>query len=144
MRSFFAISSALAARLLFILPLISQCNSATTTVQVRQGDSFLQIAQEHGVSVQSVEAAGPGVEATSLSVGQTINVSVIDDTVTTLMFVLSQAGQAAIPTASATSFDNVPAMSDVVIGSIVFASSGHRYQEPRLHSLSPLPTTFRP
>lgn len=66
MRSSFAISSALAARLLFILPLISQCYSATTTVQIQQGDSFFQIAQKNGVSVQSLEAANPGVEATSL------------------------------------------------------------------------------
>lgn len=130
MRSFFAISSALAARLLFILPLISRCYSATTTVQVQQGDSFLQIAQEKGVSVQSLEAANPGVEATSLYIGQTINVPVVndvpaaDDTVTTLIFASSQTAKAATPTASVTSSNDVPAVSDVVTGSLVFASSG--------------------
>ena len=130
MREFFTTSSALAARLLFILPLISQSYSATTTVQVQKGDSFLQIAHEHGVSVQSLEAANPGVEATSLYVGQTINVPVVDDvpavddTVTTLVFASSQTAKAATRTASATSSNDVPAMSDVVTGSLVFASSG--------------------
>ena len=127
MRRFFATSSALAARLLFILPLISQSYSARTTVQVQKGDSFLQIAHEHGVSVQSLEAANPGVEATSLYVGQTINVPVVndvpavDDTVTTLVFASSQTPAAATALFKPTS-DDVPAMSDFVTGSIVFAS----------------------
>ena len=101
MRNSFAISSALAARLLFITPLISQCYSATSTTQVQKGDY----------------------------VGQTINVPVADDVpaaddmVTTLVFASSQTTS---PTASVVSSNDVPAMSDMVTGSIVFASSGSK------------------
>ena len=129
MRNSFAISSALAARLLFITPLISQCYSATSTTQVQKGDSFFEIAQEHGVPVQALEAANPGVDALSLYVGQTINVPVADDVpaaddmVTTLVFASSQTTS---PTASVVSSNDVPAMSDMVTGSIVFASSGSK------------------
>ena len=124
MRNSFTISSALAARLFFLTPLISQCYSASNTTQVQQGDSLFHIAQEHGVTVQSLEAANPGIDALSLYVGQTINVPVvddvpaIDDTVTTLVFASSKAA------ASVISSNDVPAMSDMVTGSIVFASSG--------------------
>ena len=129
MRNSFAISSALAARLLSILPLISQCYSATTTTQVQKGDSFWQIAHEHGVTVESLEAANPGVSTFNLYVGQTINVPVandvpaIDDTVTTLVFASgSQTAKTGTPTASVISSNDVPAMSDFVTGSLVFAS----------------------
>ena len=129
MRNIFTISIALAARLLFIIPLISQCDSATTTTQVQKGDSFWQIAQKHGLTVESLEAANPGISTFDLYVGQTINVPVvddipaIDDTVTTLVFASgSQTAKAAPPTASVTSSNDVPAMSDMVTGSIVFAS----------------------
>ena len=127
MRNSFPITSALAAHLLFLTPLISQSYSTTTTTQIQNGDSFFQIAQSHNVTVQSLEAANPGVDALNLYVGQTINVPVvddvpaIDDTVITLVFASSQT---ATPTASVVASDDVPAMSDMVTGSIVFASSG--------------------
>ena len=110
MRNTFAISSALAARLLSIIPLISQCYSATTTTQVQPGDYFWQIAQKYGVTVESLEAANPGISTFNLYVGQTINVPVvddvpaIDDTVSTLVFASgSQTAKAATPTTLVTS-----------------------------------------
>lgn len=129
MRNSFIISSALATRLLVILPLISQCYSATITIQIQKGDSFSQIAQRHGVTVDSVEAANPGADPFNLYVGQTINVPVVDDvpavddTVSTIIYASSQTTKATSRTASITSSNEVPAMSDVVTGSIVYASS---------------------
>ena len=148
MRNSFAISSALVARLLSIISLISQCYSATTTTQVQKGDSFWHIAQEHGVTVESLEAANPGVSTFNLYVGQTINVPVandvpaVDDTVTTLVFASgSQTAKTGTPTASVTSSNDVPAMSDFVTGSIVFASGS---QTAKATTPTTLVTSSRP
>ena len=148
MRNSFAISSALAARLLSIIPLVSQCYSATTTTQVQKGDSFWHIAQEHGVTAESLEAANPGISTFNLYVGQTINVPVpndvpaIDDTVTTLVFAsVSQTAKTATPSASVTSSNDVPAMSDFVTGSIMFASGS---QPAKAATLTTLVTSSRP
>ena len=123
MRNTFAISSALAAHLLFIIPLISPSYSATTTTQVQKGDSFWQIAQSHGVTVESLQAANLGISTYNLYVGQTINVPVVDDVpavddmVSTPVF--ASGSPTAKVTASVTSSNDVPAMSDMVTGPIV-------------------------
>lgn len=69
MHSPLIISSALAAPLLFMTPLITRGYSATSTTNVQDGDTFLAIADSAGIPVESLEAANPGVPASDLYVG---------------------------------------------------------------------------
>jgi len=48
---------------------ISLPTATTTTYTVRQGDTFISIAQMTGVTLQALQAANPGVSPTALSVG---------------------------------------------------------------------------
>ena len=55
-----------------VLPALTGISLPTPTTYsytVRQGDTFISIAQKAGVTVQALQAANPGVAATTLSVG---------------------------------------------------------------------------
>ncbi|KAF6238400.1 hypothetical protein HO173_003367 [Letharia columbiana] len=67
---------ALVVRLLFTIPLITRGSFATNTTTVQDSDTFLGIAYSAGISVESLEAANPGVIATDLFVGQILTVPV--------------------------------------------------------------------
>ena len=88
---------------------------------------FFKLAQQHNLTVQSLEAANPGVDALNLYIGQIINVPVVDDVpamsdmVSTLVFA-SSASKAVTPTSSVVASNDVPAQSDMVTKP-VFASS---------------------
>ena len=74
MRSLLIISSALVARLLLMIPLVSRGSHATTTTSIQDGDNFLAISQSAGIPVESLDAAKSGVGATDLYIGQVLNV----------------------------------------------------------------------
>ena len=55
-----------------VIPALTQISlptATTTTYTVRQGDTFINIAQKAGVTLQALQAANPGVSPTALSVG---------------------------------------------------------------------------
>lgn len=49
-------------------------SSATTKYTIKSGDTLFSIAQSHGISVEAIEAANPGIKPSALKVGQVINI----------------------------------------------------------------------
>ncbi|KAM0803720.1 hypothetical protein BDR22DRAFT_46879 [Usnea florida] len=114
MRNSFAISSALAARLLFITPLISQCYSAPVADDVPAADDM----------VNTLVFASSQTTSPTASVVSSNDVPAMSDMVTgSIVFASSGSKTSATATAifQPTS-DDVPAQSDFVTGSIVFAT----------------------